>query len=715
MKTKISFFVFMLAGFYSYAQQPSHSTPIDSIQYVKSSDLMNGITDPSNFKYGDTITVQGVVTFDPVFYGQSTNRKATWLQDTSLKPWTGINVFIEPVGLVPTTTLDQLNNDVKFYENFKPGYVVKCTGILKDFDNNTQMNLLPLESEIIDIPSNIDTLQPVKPVKLTIDQFMKNDGSGGQIQMYQTGEAYEGMYIMFENVTVVDVTSSSGRFTWFFQDADGNKMQIRDNSGFFRNDNKQSAKLKGYSFTPPPIGTRLDYIKGILVQSASAGGAKTYQLSPLVPSDIKIGAAAPYITKSWKNPAVPTSSQSVTITSTIIDNDGLISKATLYYAVGLNNTTFIPLNMTSAGGNDYRATIPPAANGSYVKYWIKAVDDSGLVVKYPDSIASGSLYKVMDNGIRSIADIQNTPLLSGKSMWDKDTLKSISVPCVVTATLSQLGLVVVQDGTNPFSGIFLKATMGDGLDALKIGDSILIKSAIVQEIFNVTHLLNTGNGNYELKASFRKPQTVKNIPPDSINKQVFSYSEAYEGMLLQFDNIYVVNNNPDSPLVYGEWSVNYNSLLKTGLRCDDQSTAIDDKFGTDTLKLHQKLNYLKGILYYSFGNYKLLPRDKNDIAGYHTDTGTTGIKELADNEAMYMIYPNPFRNYITIESLKKDKIAAIWCIDQTGRTDLLFSDSKNRNGQISVNTGFLKAGVYYIQILTTNGNHYSTKILKLNN
>jgi hypothetical protein len=705
----------MMAVGYSYAQQPSHSTPMDSIQYVKSSDLVNGITDPSNFKYGDTITVQGVVTFDPVFYGQSKNRKATWLQDTSFKPWTGINVFIEPSGLIPSITLAELNSAVKFYENFKPGYVVKCTGILKDYDNNTQMNILPIESEIIDVPANIDTLQPLKPIELTIDVFHKNDGSGGQLQMYQTGEQYEGMYVMFENVTVVDVTNSgNGRFYWFFQDADGNKMQIRDNSGFFRNDNNQDAKLNGYTFNPPPIGTRLDYIKGIIVQSSAAGGAKTYQLSPLLPSDVKVGAAAPYITKYWKNPAVPTSTQSVTITATIMDNDGIIKKATLYYAVGLNNSTFIPIDMTTAGGNDYKGSIPATANGEYVKYWIKAVDDSGLVVKYPDSLASGSMYKVLDNGIKSISDIQNTPLSSGKSIWDKDTLANISVPCVVTATLAQLGLVAVQDGTGSFSGIYLKATMGDGLDALKVGDSILIKSALVQEIFSVTHLLNTGNGNFELKATKRVPQTVKNIHPDSINKQLFLYSEAYEGMLMEFDNIYVVSNNPDYPTgTYGEWSVNYDTNSTTGLRCDDQSASIDDKFGSDTLKLHQKLDYLKGILYYSFGNYKLLPRDKNDIAGYRTDTGTSAVKEIIDNTVQYMIYPNPFSAQITIESLQKDRMAAAWCVDQSGRIVLLFSNHKNESSVNTFNTSSLHPGIYFIEILTSSGKHYSTKAVKV--
>jgi hypothetical protein len=715
MKTKISFLIMFFAGYYSYAQQPSHSTPIDSIQYVISSDLLIGKTDPSNFNYGDTITVQGVVTFDPQFYGQSASRRATWLQDTSSKPWSGINVFIDPAGIIPSTTLKQLNDDVKFNENFKPGYVVKCTGILKDYWMNTQMNLLPLESEIVEVPSNIDTLHPLLPISLTIDVFHKNDGSGGQLQMFQTGEQYEGMYVKFENVTVVDVSNSgNGRFYWFFQDENGNKMQIRDNSCFFRNDNNQDAKLHGYTFTPPPIGTRLDYIKGIIVQSVAADKTKTYQLSPLVPSDVKVRAAAPYITTTWKNPAVPKSTQGVTVTAKIIDNDGIISKATLYYAVGLNNTIFIPLNMTSAGGNDFKATIPPAANGEYVKYWIKAVDDSGLVTKYPDSLATGSLYKVMDNGINSISDIQNTPLISGKSIWDKDTLNNISIPCIVTATLGQLGLVVVQDGTNPFSGIYLKATMGDGLDALKIGDSILIKSAIVQELYNVTHLLNTGNGNFEFKAHNRNVQAIKNIHPDSINKQVFAYSEAYEGMLLEFNNIYVVNNNPDLPTngFFGEWSVNYDTNLTSGLRCDDQATAIDEKFGSDTLKLHQKLDFLKGILYYSHKDYKLLPRDKNDIAGYHTDTGSTSVTELPNNKTQYMIYPNPFQDHISVVSVGKEKIAAMWCIDQSGRTELLFSNSKNNNSINVINTNSLSPGIYFIELLTNNGKHYSTKLVK---
>ena len=39
---------------------------------------------------------------------------------------------------------------------------------------------------------------------LNIDLFQKNDGSGGQEKMLETGEQYEGMMVQFNNVTVVN-------------------------------------------------------------------------------------------------------------------------------------------------------------------------------------------------------------------------------------------------------------------------------------------------------------------------------------------------------------------------------------------------------------------------------------------------------------------------------------------------------------------------------
>ena len=120
----------MIFSCFTLLAQHGPVIPMDSLQYVDDSSLAAGSTDPIYFNYGDTVTVEGVVTFNPWFYGMSTDgRRATWLQNESLEPWTAMNVFIDPnpSGL-PTWsykggagTLDDLKMDTKFMENLVPG------------------------------------------------------------------------------------------------------------------------------------------------------------------------------------------------------------------------------------------------------------------------------------------------------------------------------------------------------------------------------------------------------------------------------------------------------------------------------------------------------------------------------------------------------------------------------------------------------------------
>lgn len=712
---RILILIFLLSSTVILINAQSHGPviPMDSIQYVDTNSLNAGKTDPVYFKYGDTVTVEGIVTFNPVYYGQSTNRKATWLQDTVFKPFGAINVFIEPAIPGYSGNLGQLNNEVKFYENFLPGYRVKCTGILADYTENTQINLIPIESEIVNIPSVIDTALPIKPLILTINTFMKNDGSGGQIVMRRTGEQYEGYFVQFNNVTVVDVSASGSRFYWSVQDSAGNKIQIRDNSGYYRNDHKEDAVwVKNYVFTPPTIGTQLSYIRGIIVQSSSAGG-NVYMISPCLPSDIKIAAAAPYIDVKSKYPAVPNSSQSVKIAARIKDNDGVIQSATLYYSVGFGNKNFTPVNMSRIGSTDFfEGIIPPAPDREYVNYWIRAIDDNGLITNSPDTLATGSLYRVLDNGIQKISDIQETPLKSGNSVFNGDTISNCNIRGIVTASLQHFPFIAIQDGTDPYSAIFIKARSGDGLANLKQGDSIVIKACRVIEDFNVTYLTDCGNQNFELISRNNKlPQPVRLLYPDSVHLKIPKYCEPYECMLLQFDNVYVVSLNPDAPSGnFGEWSFSVDSNATSGLRVDDLSSFIESNFNTDSLIIRQHLEYIRGLLYYSFGNWKMLPRTKFDISGYFSDTVTQNI-DNQDNLSSLNIYPNPAENYVVIKgnSSHPDMIT-LSLFDLNGKK--LSARTINTYGQFTFifPLEFLNPGYYILQI---KGNNMPCKNFRL--
>jgi imidazolonepropionase-like amidohydrolase len=80
-------------------------------------------------------------------------------------------------------------------------------------------------------------------------------------------------------------------------------------------------------------------------------------------------------------------------------------------------------------------------------------------------------------------------------------------------------------------------------------------------------------------------------------------AEGYESMLLQVNNVTVVNMNPDAPQDFDEFSVTGN------LRIDDLLyVALDNTYPVGTT-----FTKIVGIHSFSFANYKLLPRDANDV------------------------------------------------------------------------------------------------------
>ncbi|MCB9794190.1 MAG: lamin tail domain-containing protein [Alphaproteobacteria bacterium] len=78
-------------------------------------------------------------------------------------------------------------------------------------------------------------------------------------------------------------------------------------------------------------------------------------------------------------------------------------------------------------------------------------------------------------------------------------------------------------------------------------------------------------------------------------------AEMYEGVLVRFENVAVTN--PD--LGYGEWEV-------------DGSFRIDDLLYAHSPAVVQDATFtaITGHVYYSYGDFKLLPRDANDFEGY---------------------------------------------------------------------------------------------------
>lgn len=665
-----SFGNFVIAKAAPTSLYPYPIVSIDSLQYVTSQKLGAANTLPDyvnptfkNSVYRDTVQVEGIVSFDPRYYGLSFNRRATFIQKASGGAWSGIEIMCDPTTVVGWSGgLTTYKNATQLNQNSVPGLRVRYVGILKNFNGSgpttsgeTQLNILPYPAEIVD-------LNPVSitPTVVTIDQFMKSDGSGGQTIQHSTGEPYEGVYVQFNNVTVVDRTGpNSNRWNWSIQDQSGNKISTYDFSAYFRNDHREDTVGTGATttptFTPPNIGVTLSYIRGVITETFNTGsGTWQYVFSPLTPTDLGPALAqAPVVSNRKRTPVVANSTSPVVVTARITDDSTVVS-ATLNYAVGINTISFtsVPMTMASGTASDgvWTGTIPAQANGSIVKYFIRGTDNGGRSGFSPDSLATNSAYMVVDGGVTSIQQIQMSPYSNGNSIWMNDTLTNVSIRGIVTATskTNDLGLVTIQDDNNPNSGIFVTAGVGDGIDQWNRGDSVVINSCVVRENFNVTTLFSAGGSNHIVAGTGKTlPAFVSSLNSDSVHAKVAAQTEPYEGMLVQFDSVYVINQNADAPSNFGEFAIGKDSSKTVGLRVDDQSNDIGTNFNLDSLTSKQKLAFLKGVLYFSFGNWKMLPRNRDDIAGFKSDYGTSVSNVVADN-IQFTVYPNPASNQLNL-------------------------------------------------------------------
>lgn len=684
------YFSFLAAFFMVSAvnAQLGRAVRFDSIQFVSKQLLAQGNDDPEYFgeDQSSTLIVEGVVCqMHPGYYGLSaTSRKSTMLfsKDHTGK-WSGLEIMAEDGRGNNESSLADLLAATKFYDNFQPGLTVKCEGVLGAYQNNTQLYLTSSETEVTNL-----TETEIKATVVGIDSF-KN--SSGEDQLV-TGEPYEHVYVEFRNVTVINREEwTTGRWNWSIRDVNGLTLDIRDYSGYYRTDGNNDYEIENNNFAPPSEGTKLEFIRGVIVQSNNG-----YQLAPLVPSDIGLGEIVPpTIANISTSPAIPTSDDDILVGATITDDES-VSTVTVHYAIGINSEDWSDINAANTNGDDWEATIPKQVDGSIIKIYIEAKDNAGNASYGPDQTGMGLLVKVIDGGLRKISDIQISPNTDGASIYDDKTLTSIAITGIVTGTVNYLGITTIQDGSDPYSGIFIRSQAGDGLSQVKRGDILTITKATVTEVFGVTHLEDI---EYTKADGSELPSPITNISMDSF-QNYNSYAEGYEGMFMEWTDVVVSDTAPDFPNFYGEFA--FASDLQEGtpqVRVDDLSPFIEQNFANDTLELGQELAYIRGIMYYSFGNWKLLPRDKNDIDGYETKYPES-VEEI--NASINLkVFPNPTNNVInvTLDAKALGNNAIITVVDMTGKVVLSENVS---DATTQLNVASLENGVYHLRITSEN-------------
>ncbi|OYU94915.1 MAG: hypothetical protein CFE21_14650 [Bacteroidetes bacterium B1(2017)] len=631
----------------AHAQNPYPTIPIDTVQFVNdakmsgqfpndSSDYVNPVFKNQIFR--DTFRIEGYVLFDPRLYGLPTgkNRASTVIMaDTFGRPWGGVEVMADPTSsvMIPSqvTTLATLVNENHFFDNVKPGYKVRITGILRTFRNanpagnkqgQSQMNLLrgnpnwDNSVEILDLNPKQFTATPIR-----IDSLMTGNASIGQVQKKLSGEKWEGSYVELKNVTVLTRTASGSRWFWSVADENGNAIDVNDFSGWFRNDNLSDSLLPVGRFTPPIIGTRISFIRGVIIEN-SISSQYRYVIAPLLPSDLgPVSYTPPTIVSRQRGPVVATSNDSVGVLVKVQQGSARVSTVKLFHTVGYTNTVFDTINLVrNQAPNDttlWYGFIPKRPNGSIVKYFVRPTDVNGFFTNSPDTFGSYNAYKVTDAGIKTIQDLQFSPYPNNQTIWHNDSISGVDIRGIVTSnnmTQGTTNILTIQNGTGLNSAIIVNRVNGDITGTWKAGDSVSLTGFRVVETFGNT-CLNSVAGTKISSGNALPAFTTLNI--DTISTISASAARrpelcGYEGMLMKWDSVYVVNVNADAPSNFGEFLVNTNKTKTTGLRIDDISTKLPDNFNNN-LVASQLMKKAQGIFILSFSNWKLEPRDSNDL------------------------------------------------------------------------------------------------------
>lgn len=638
----------------TFAQYPVVS--IYDIQYVLPSALGN--CDDQTTYLGDTVIIRAKVVMDgnlavPSGIGATDPHKNLWLQQGDGGAFKGIDLF--------NTSGTSVTEDP---HNLLAGDSIEVVGVIEDYNGETE--IVPLEGSSITILGQNQSIYPV-----VIDLSDLNDEDRNN--KLQTGEQWEGTYIEIHGATVssVDYFSGGSRVSFNIEDQFGNLANVSDRFTV------QKLPGEGGTFVPPNVGDQLDTIRGIVAHSKNACpgfNGRGYSIYPFQASDYVYGAAAPRIFEIERSPLVPSSTDAVTVSADVTDNDGNVVSVVLAYSVGLSGS-FTPVTMTNTGGDTYEATIPSQADGSLIRWYLTAVDDSSLVTTLPNSDPDVAtyLYRVRNNGL-SIFDIQYTPYSNGNSPY---TGEVVSVEGVVTASTKandtgDLGYVYIQQENQlNFAGIWLQ--QGSGLTALERGDKVEVEGTVA-ESFGMTAM--TDISSISVTGSGSISPLVLN--PDSFTVYNSTSHEPYEGMLVQMqsptsnDPIYVVEKNADAATGnnYAEYRIGTDEFNLAGVRVivgrQSGNSSLYVSYVNDSLwstsngnmqvrpyavNAGDQMAHMKGILYYSFGDMKLLPRNNHDIADY---AGTVyAAFESADDSACV----NDSVEFLNMSSIIADQFA----------------------------------------------------------
>jgi hypothetical protein len=726
--------LFVLVGFYTIVLNP-YPTTIPFIQTVPPESLAIG--HDRSLHVGDTVTVTGRVIAPPRVNPsggdfrkllRGTNSHTAYIQDTSNIVWGGI--IVRQGDSTSNTQFDQLDSGMK----------VTVKGIVQEFPDIISTGATQIGLDITEIVQILPTIKrrPV-PILVNVTDF----DSAGNIQFIK-GEKYEGMYVELRNLTIGPQSPNSQRHIRQLLDANGNFIYLRDFSNFFSASPSPSWGWTPWS--PPSIGATVNYVRGVIINAGVTeppSGLYPYVIVPIFPNDLQIGNTPPFVSNITRNPGIPKPGNTVTVNATVNDtllnNPISVDSVQLYYRI--NKGTYNRVHMPLAAGNIYSAAIPPQSLGTLVEYFVKAKDNQGSYRFNPsDTGRSTYFYRVRNSDTMSIYDIQWTPNNGGFSAYNTYT---VTTEGIVTADTTDIGTfsfnngsgnqtaprrIIIQDPNiqGGWSGLWVwGGTATNVTDNLVRGQRIRI-TGVVEESNGMTRITVQSPGDLTIIANGQPLPAFANLTPTIVSNAKSDGDttiERWESVLVKFNEQVSVSCIVSSagaacgnvlPLPDSSFRRNYGELfvIKQGEGVEarielqdgthnfvngwDQTLAnyYNPNLPGTLIRQWDGFSYLQGVLYYSFGRYKLVPRKNDDfgnLIGIKPNTESPSVFWLAQN------YPNPFNPVTTIKyNIPTNSKVSIKVYNLIGQVVRTLVDGIQNRGQYNVqfNGSNLASGIY---------------------
>ncbi len=694
----------------------------------------------SDITGADTVTITGVVIVKPGILTYTLARYNMYIQDTTTgQLWGGLNV------LTNDTTPAAQSTGITALDT---GMVVTITGRVTEFgsQNNSLTEVFhyspsnPIYTSPPPISIGTITARPAAR-EIALDSL-----ASGTSPKPSRAEKYESMYVVVRNVTVISVDYSSGRFS--FQDEAGNVGYMYDGSGWYT---LRGHRFSASRYTPPPVGTKLSYIRGVVLPQVRSGTCGDYTIMPLYPGpsqqtnskypgDVGIAFFSPQISSITRTPTPPKRTDAVIIgwKAKNLNTGGRIDSSFINWKLGSSTATaWTRTKVTpSSGDSVYTATIPATNADTLVSYFIEAYG-GGIYGTSPDPTIP-NFYQIRQSGL-TIRDVQYTPYVNGVSGFVGDT---VTVTGIVTADTADTKEFVssrprlwIASAAGAWNGVAIwSSTAAVGVDTLLRGDSVQVTGA-VSELNGRTNLQVFSRTILRRGATVPAATSIGMSGSGSVSYQDANRPvsgnptfEQWEGVLVKTPTVYAVMMNADNPAMtstsnFGEFFISTSKTISNtafGLRVNDNGNnsfyvdtaagyrtrwATDHPFGsvpkTKLIPLGASISGLTAIMDYSFSEYKLEPRTDADFGTIsaiyrEADVIPTGY-DLSQN------YPNPFNPSTTIRySLPVAGSVTLKIFNMLGQEVATLVDMmQNAGSYVAVfDAAKLSTGVYFYQLKT---------------